>query len=37
MKKLILVVAFIAISLSVFCQNTEKVYAAEIGTCYQVS
>jgi hypothetical protein len=32
MKKLILIIAFIAISISVFCQSTETVYAAEVGT-----
>lgn len=32
MKKLILIIAFIAISMSIFCQSTETAYAAQVGT-----
>ena len=32
MKKLLLIIAFIAISISVFCQETESVYAYQSGT-----
>lgn len=32
MKKLILIIAFIVISISIFCQDTETVYAAQVGT-----
>jgi hypothetical protein len=36
MKKLILIIAFIVISISVFCQDTETVYAAQVGTWSKV-
>lgn len=36
MKKLLLIIAFIAISISVFCQNTEITYGAQVGTWSKV-
>jgi hypothetical protein len=36
MKKLLLILAFIAITVSAFCQDTEEAYAAQVGTWSKV-
>jgi len=36
MKKLLLIIAFIAITVSAFCQDTERAYAAQVGTWSKV-
>lgn len=36
MKKLLLIIAFITISKSIFCQNTEITYGAQVGTWSKV-